>query len=223
MNKKWAAILLIVECFIVGSMLPVYATENTASESEQLTTKEIVQEKQTKEFSKMLLTEATESKALAVVKEANALKEQAKVKEAEEQRLAKEKTETAAKEKAEADKLAAEQEQAAKQATAVPATTTQPAGKTMLMEATAYSCNEGDIGGGYVTALGQDLRANPKAVAVDPTVIPLGSRVYVEGYGEAIAGDTGGAIKGNIIDVHFADPGVLADWGRRQVQVTILE
>ena len=40
-----------------------------------------------------------------------------------------------------------------------------------------------------------------KMMAVDPKVIPLGSKVWVEGYGEAIAGDTGGAIKGNRIDI----------------------
>lgn len=40
-----------------------------------------------------------------------------------------------------------------------------------------------------------------KMIAVDPKVIPLGSKVWVEGYGEAIAGDTGGAIKGNRIDI----------------------
>ena len=46
------------------------------------------------------------------------------------------------------------------------------------------------------------FKANPntKVIAVDPTVIPLGSKVYVEGYGNAIAEDTGGAIKGNRID-----------------------
>jgi len=43
----------------------------------------------------------------------------------------------------------------------------------------------------------QPLRA--KVIEVDPSFIPLGSKVYVEGYGEAIAGDTGGAIKGNKI------------------------
>src|SRR5699024_3794332 len=50
-----------------------------------------------------------------------------------------------------------------------------------------------------ITATGIDLNKNPnaKVVAVDPSVIPLGSRVWVSGYGEAIAGDTGGAIKGN--------------------------
>ncbi|GAA3326735.1 hypothetical protein GCM10020331_063860 [Ectobacillus funiculus] len=54
-----------------------------------------------------------------------------------------------------------------------------------------------------MTATGIDLRKDPnmKLIAVDPKVIPLGSKVWVEGYGEAIAGDTGGAIKGNRIDV----------------------
>ena len=54
-----------------------------------------------------------------------------------------------------------------------------------------------------LTAMGHDLTANPnmKMIAVDPKVIPLGFKVWVEGYGEAIAGDTGGAIKGNRIDI----------------------
>ncbi|WP_054788101.1 3D domain-containing protein [Gracilibacillus sp. JCM 18966] len=62
-----------------------------------------------------------------------------------------------------------------------------------------------------------------KVVAVDPDVIPLGTRVHVEGYGEAIAGDTGGAIKGNRIDVHVPTKDEAFDWGRKQVDVTILE
>ncbi|WP_430534410.1 ubiquitin-like domain-containing protein [Listeria rocourtiae] len=91
-------------------------------------------------------------------------------------------------------------------------------GKTFTMESTAYS-------GGGTTATGINLTANPglKVVAVDPSVIPLGSRVYVSGYGEAIAGDTGGAIKGNIVDVYFADESQCYTWGRRQVTVTILD
>lgn len=94
--------------------------------------------------------------------------------------------------------------------------------QTMMMEATAYSCNEGFIGGGNLTAMGQDLHVDPMAIAVDPSVIPLGTKLYVEGYGEAIASDTGGAIKGNIIDLHFSDVSQCINWGRRQVSVTIL-
>ncbi|MDQ7861221.1 3D domain-containing protein [Peribacillus frigoritolerans] len=43
-----------------------------------------------------------------------------------------------------------------------------------------------------------------KIIAVDPSVIPMGSKVYVEGYGYAVAADKGGAIKGNRIDVFFS-------------------
>ncbi|WP_054710838.1 peptidoglycan-binding protein [Bacillus sp. JCM 19041] len=96
-------------------------------------------------------------------------------------------------------------------------------GKTMQMEATAYTayCN----GCSGVTRTGIDLRANPnqKVVAVDPAVIPLGSRVYVEGYGEAIAGDTGGAIKGHKIDLFVQTKDEAFSFGRRQVTVTVLE
>ncbi|MFP9075894.1 3D domain-containing protein, partial [Enterococcus faecalis] len=70
---------------------------------------------------------------------------------------------------------------------------------------------------------GQNLLENPMAVAVDPSVIPLGTRLYVEGYGEAIASDTGGAIKGNIIDVQFPTNAQCEQWGRRTVQVPILD
>jgi len=59
-------------------------------------------------------------------------------------------------------------------------------------------------------------------IAVDPNVIPLGSKVYVEGYGTAVAGDTGGAIKGNRIDVLVPDSGKAANWGRRTIQITVL-
>ncbi|MBC8923045.1 hypothetical protein IAI17_35255, partial [Escherichia coli] len=61
---------------------------------------------------------------------------------------------------------------------------TPSGGKTYKMESTAYS-------GGGTTAYGINLSANPglKVIAVDPRIIPLGSKVWVEGYGEAIAGD----------------------------------
>lgn len=51
---------------------------------------------------------------------------------------------------------------------------------------------------------------------------PLGTKLYVEGSGEAIASDTGGAIRGNIIDLHFSDVTQCINWGRRQVEVKIL-
>ena len=59
-------------------------------------------------------------------------------------------------------------------------------------------------------------------VAVDPNVIPMGTRLYVKGYGEAIAADQGGAIKGNRIDLFFNSRQEALDWGMRTVEVTIL-
>lgn len=96
-------------------------------------------------------------------------------------------------------------------------------GKTMYMNSTAYTAFcEGCSG---VTRTGIDLRANPglKVIAVDPSVIPLGTKVHVEGYGYAIAGDTGGAIKGNKIDVYVQHRADALSWGRKQVKVTILK
>lgn len=106
---------------------------------------------------------------------------------------------------------------------ATPAAISETNGQSMYMEATAYSSDPADFnGGGIYTATGQNLLQNPMAVAVDPNVIPLGTHLYVEGYGEAYAVDTGGAIRGNIIDVHFATSAQCEAWGRRQVKVTIL-
>ena len=117
-----------------------------------------------------------------------------------------------------------EQAPVAEESQATTTTTATPSGKTLVMESTAYSSDPRDtLGGGTITATGQNLLQNPMAVAVDPTVIPLGSRLYVEGYGEAIASDTGGAIKGNIIDVHFPTYEQCIQWGRRTVTVTILD
>ncbi|HLR60816.1 MAG TPA: LysM peptidoglycan-binding domain-containing protein [Lentibacillus sp.] len=98
-----------------------------------------------------------------------------------------------------------------------------PEGKTITATATAYT---GDCDGcSGVTATGVDLNANPnkKVIAVDPDVIPLGSKVHVEGYGYATAADTGGAINGNKIDVHVPSKSEAYDWGVRTVDVTIVE
>ena len=96
-------------------------------------------------------------------------------------------------------------------------------GQVLYVESTAYLADcPGCIG---ITKTGIDVRGKPtpKVIAVDPKVIPLGTWVHVEGYGEAIAGDTGGAIKGNIIDVLVGDAQTAKQWGRKKnVKVTIL-
>ncbi|WP_226569114.1 LysM peptidoglycan-binding and 3D domain-containing protein [Bacillus stratosphericus] len=93
--------------------------------------------------------------------------------------------------------------------------------KEMTVTATAYTANDGGISG--ITATGVNLNKNPnaKVIAVDPNVIPLGSKVYVEGYGEAIAADTGGAIKGNKIDVHLPSKSQAKNWGVKSVKVKV--
>lgn len=99
-------------------------------------------------------------------------------------------------------------------------TSNQSGGRTLNVQATGYSYNEPGLS--PYTATGIDLRKNPTVIAVDPSVIPLGSLVEVPGYGIAIAGDTGGAIKGNIIDLHFTTVDQANQWGRRNVTIRIL-
>ena len=97
------------------------------------------------------------------------------------------------------------------------------AGKeVMTLEATAYYPGPNNFGGGVgpTTAIG--ILARYGVVAVDPSVIKLGSRVHVEGYGEAVAGDTGGAIRGNRIDLCFDTYEQAMRFGRRTVKVHIL-
>ena len=90
--------------------------------------------------------------------------------------------------------------------------------KTLSMEATAYS-------GGTLTAMGLKPVRDPggiSTIAVDPSVIPLGSKVYIPGCGYAIASDTGGVIKGNIIDLYMNSHDECTSWGRRQVTLHIV-
>ncbi len=75
--------------------------------------------------------------------------------------------------------------------------------------------------GGGTTASG--LPAAVGRIAVDPSVIPLGTRVYVEGYGFATAADTGGNIKGNTIDVYYNSESQCRQWGCRHITVYILK
>ena len=69
------------------------------------------------------------------------------------------------------------------------------------------------------TALG--IRTRRGVVAVDPKLIPLGTRLHVPGYGHAIAADVGHAIKGRIIDLWMPSTAAAQEWGRRTVTITV--
>lgn len=87
------------------------------------------------------------------------------------------------------------------------------------MEATAYTLAEGN--GDGVTSIG--IVPYHGIIAVDPSVIPYGTKVYIPGYGFAMAGDCGGAIQGNRIDLFMTSYNQAIQWGRRQVNMYILE
>jgi uncharacterized protein YabE (DUF348 family) len=105
--------------------------------------------------------------------------------------------------------------------------------KVLSMRATSYTASYADTGkspgdaGFGITATGR--RVKKGIIAVDPSVIPLGTRVYVEvpgaapDYGYAVAADTGGAIKGNKIDVYLGSSGESSAWGVKNVKVYILK
>lgn len=95
--------------------------------------------------------------------------------------------------------------------------------KEFYVNSTAYTANCNGCSG--TTATGVNLKANPnaKVIAVDPSVIPLGTKVYVEGYGYAVAADTGSAIKGNKIDVFLSSKSAAYRWGSKRVKIKILE
>ena len=118
--------------------------------------------------------------------------------------------------------LASKKKEESKTSEAKDTTITTPSsdgGTSLTVSATAYSS---DNGLGFITATGINLHQNPMCIAVDPSVIPLGKMVEVPGYGIAIAGDTGGAIKGNIIDVHLPTTAQAQAWGRKTIQINIL-
>lgn len=92
--------------------------------------------------------------------------------------------------------------------------------KSIILTATGYSPDPSENGGYTTTATG--LPISYGAAAVDPRVIPLGTKMYVEGYGYAFACDTGGAIKGNRIDLAYDSYGVANSKGHKKVRVWIL-
>ncbi|GLV65335.1 cell wall-binding protein [Bacillus mycoides] len=194
----------------IASQLNLAAEEKAKIESNMKTVQETI---------------AREQEAARIAAEERAKAEAAA--KAEQEELAKAKA-AAAKQK---------EEQAAKPAEPVAKNTTpeskpdpKPAqgGKEFYVTATAYTADPSENGykaGETVKSkMGHNLTANPnmKLIAVDEAVIPLGSTVYVEGYGTAIAGDTGSAIKGHIIDLLMPDSATANAWGRRTVKITIL-
>ena len=93
---------------------------------------------------------------------------------------------------------------------------------TLIMIATAYSPAASD-NGGYSGGTATGIKVGHGVVAVDPKYIPLGTRLYIEGYGYAIAADTGRAIQGDRIDLGFKNRQEASNFGRRKVIVHILD
>jgi len=90
-----------------------------------------------------------------------------------------------------------------------------PEPKIVTFEATAYTWT------GCRTATG--TWPSRGTVAVDPEVIPLGTELHIEGYGAAVAADTGGAIQGQRVDLYMDTEHECLQWGRRQVEVRVVE
>jgi 3D (Asp-Asp-Asp) domain-containing protein len=84
--------------------------------------------------------------------------------------------------------------------------------QTMTVSATGYALR-GRTASGLPTGWG--------IVAVDPSVIPLGTRMTIPGYGEGVAADTGGAVRGATIDLWFPSVAQALAWGRRTVTITL--
>lgn len=131
-------------------------------------------------------------------------------------------------EKSEATTSASNETAQATQATETTqaAQTTQAAsssqnGYYLTVEATAYSYNEAGLSS--YTADGTNLVNEPNVIAVDPSVIPLGSYVEIPGYGIFRAADTGGAIYGNRIDVHLVNLNDVYNFGRRTITIRVLQ
>lgn len=161
--------------------------------------------------------------------EAERLAEEKAKEEAEKARLAK----LEAERKAEEERKASEQATAAKTSASatqsVSATPVSTSKKVITVESTAYSNDVADnkaYGGRVLTATGHDVTDSiyyngMRIIAVDPAIIPLGSKVHIQGVGDAIALDTGGRIKGHIVDLLVDSKQDAIQWGRRHIEVTL--
>lgn len=204
----------------------------TVLSNNELVLQEILTDKTTEE--NRLAEVARQEKEAAEKAEADRIAAEEAAKQAEIHAQEEERAVLAA--QAEAEERARAEEAAAKESVnKTPVQTTNPTekedtivetptpstdGKTLTVVATAYSRNEPNLTN--FTRTGIDLRVNPMVIAVDPSVIPLGSIVEVPGYGIAIAGDTGSAIIGNKIDLHMEDLQACYDFGRQTLTIKIL-
>jgi len=107
-----------------------------------------------------------------------------------------------------AEQRTAELQVAAEQPLLVAATSA----RTLTVSAVGYSLRGRTASG---------LPVGPGIVAVDPSVIPLGTRMFVPGYGEAVAADTGSAVQGAAIDLWFPSTAAALRWGRQTVVITL--
>ncbi|PFX62483.1 enterotoxin [Bacillus wiedmannii] len=213
--------------------------EEIVKAKEEVKAEEIVKAKEEAKAQEIVKAkEEAKAQEIAKAKEEAKAQEIAKAKEeAKAQEIAKAKEEAKAreiakaKEEAKAQEIAKAKEEAKAREIAKAREESknniQSAKRELTVVATAYTADpseNGTYGGRVLTAMGHDLTANPnmRIIAVDPKVIPLGSKVWVEGYGEAIAGDTGSAIKGNRIDVLMGSKSKAMNWGRQTVKVKIL-
>lgn len=187
--------------------------KNVASLKEELSDNQAVLEKLSKD---RIAKEAQAKKA--AVEEANRKELDAKIQEKEAKKPAETKNEAPITSTSKVSQPVKEEVVEEEQPTPAP-TETSSGSQVLQMEATGYSYTQPGLSN--FTATGIDLRENSRVIAVDPSVIPLGSVVEVSGYGYAVAGDTGGAIIGNRIDLHFNTVAECTQWGRRSVTVTV--
>lgn len=179
--------------------------------------KRIAEEKRVAEAKRI-----AEEKRVAAEK---AEREQAE-REAKAERLAEDKRVAAEQARQDEAKRQAATEKKQSTATATPVST---AGRSIQAESTAYTndaADNGSYGGRVLTATGHDVTDSiyyngMRIIAVDPAVIPLGTVVHIEGVGQAIALDTGGRIKGNIVDLLVDTKGEAINWGRRHITITL--
>lgn len=187
--------------------------KNVASLKEELSDNQAVLEKLSKD---RIAKEAQAKKA--AVEEENRKELDAKIQEKEAKKPTETKNEAPITSTSKVSQPVKEEVVEEEQPTPAP-TETSSGSQVLQMEATGYSYTQPGLSN--FTATGIDLRENSRVIAVDPSVIPLGSVVEVSGYGYAVAGDTGGAIIGNRIDLHFNTVAECTQWGRRSVTVTV--